>query len=260
MKTIVLFLLVTSVLTGNGTKLPDGVTMDSIPCSFAKGKFSYSFFKNNEMIGQITSGTCHFDNLEDGKPDNNYYVDFYMDYKKETLASKQEAIQWMENILADYYKPVVFSKWKSLKVQPPNVTLKYPWDWTYRLDKYQGIFESKIQSENKLTIIIEDQRGHSEILMLIRTPNTAKLSVNQVMEMNANMNRAINFQSSPAVNFAIGGKSFKSSQNTFMGQMDQYHFWYADEQEIIYLNYNLLKDEKVKYPEVMKEIVNSIQW
>jgi hypothetical protein len=40
--------------------------------------------------------------------------------------------------------------------------------------------------------------------------------------------------------------------------MEQHHFWYADEKEIIYINYNLLKDERIRYPEVMKQIVKSI--
>jgi len=42
--------------------------------------------------------------------------------------------------------------------------------------------------------------------------------------------------------------------------MQQRHFWYADDQEIIYINSNLLKDEKTKYPGVINEILGSITW
>lgn len=243
-----------------GIKLPEGVTMDSLECSFAKGKFSYNFLRNNEAIGSITPGTCHFDNLDEGKPDNQYYADFYMNYSKETFSTKQDAMNWLETAFANYYKPVVVTKWQNLKVQPPKVTLKYPWDWTYRLDKYPGIFKTSIQSENKLTLLLKDQRGSSEILMLIRTPNTARLTVAQVMETTAGLNRAIDLKNNKITDFIIDGKTFKSCQNTFMTQMNQWHFWFADEQEIIYLNYNLLKDEKLFYPEVMNQIVQSIKW
>jgi hypothetical protein len=96
--------------------------------------------------------------------------------------------------------------------------------------------------------------------MIIRTPNTAKLTLRQVMEMSVQMNRAIDFRSKSPAEITIGGKTFKSSQNPFMIQMDQWHFWYADDQEIIYINYNLLRDEKVRFPQVMTDIIQSIKW
>ena len=37
-------------------------------------------------------------------------------------------------------------------------------------------------------------------------------------------------------------------------------FCYADEQEIIYVNYNLLKNERVWYSGGMKTILESITW
>ena len=74
------------------------------------------------------------------------------------------------------------------------------------------------------------------------------------------MNRAIDIKSISGTEQEIGGKSFKTSENQFMSLMDQYHFWYADEKEIIYINYNLLKDERIRYPEVMKAIVESLSW
>ena len=260
MKIFTLLLILLSVSFAYGIKLPKGVTMDSVACSFAPGRFSYSFLKNNEMVGQIMPGTCHYNDREDGKIDQNYIAEFYSLTKKDTFPTKREAFAWFISSMENYYKPVEITKWQKLKVQLLEVSLKYPWDWTYRLDKFQGIFGSQIQSENKLTLMITDQRGHSEILMLIRTPNTAKLTIAQVMETASKMNRAINFQNNPASDIEIGGKTFKSSENTFMLLMHQWHFWYADDQEIIYINYNLLKDEKDRYPEVMKEIVRSINW
>ena len=47
------------------------------------------------------------------------------------------------------------------------------------------------------------------------------------------------------------------------GQMEhmlQRHFWYANDQEIIYINNTLLKDEMTKYPRVINEILGSITW
>ncbi|MBA4155291.1 hypothetical protein [Flavobacterium sp.] len=73
------------------------------------------------------------------------------------------------------------------------------------------------------------------------------------------MNGAINLNESFA-DFFIDGKTFKTSQNLFMMQMQQFHYWYADSNEIIYINYNFLKDEIEIYPEVLKTIIESIKW
>lgn len=256
---LILIALVISAVT-SATPLPDGVTADSSSCSFALGKFSYRFLLNSEMVGQIMPVTCHYDHTDEGAPDSRYFVDFYMENKTDTFATKNEAMQWMTWILGEYYKPVTITKWKNLRVQPPKVLLRYPADWDYRLEKYRGVFRSDVQSENKLVLMRIDYRGRSEVMMIVRTPNTAKLTLKEVLEMSSRMNRAIDLRSRGPSEVTIGGKTFTTSQNSFMIQMDQWHFWYADDQEIIYINYNLLKDEKIRFPQVMTDIMNSISW
>lgn len=239
---------------------PDGITVDSSSCGFAPGKFSYSFQLNNEMIGQIMPGTCHFDRGDESTPDTRYIADFFMENKTDTFATRNEAMAWMTGVLGEYYKPVTVARWQNLRVQPPKVVLKYPAGWDYRLEKFKGIFKSDVQSENKLVLMRTDNRGKSEVMMVIRTPNTAKLTLRQVLEMTAEMNRAIDFRSKDPKAITIGEKIFASTQNTFMMQMDQRHYWYVDDQEIIYINYNLLKDEKIRFPQVMDDILQSIRW
>ena len=102
--------------------------------------------------------------------------------------------------------------------------------------------------------------GNSEIGQIIRTPNTAKLTTAQVMEMTAQINRAINFNTNPAVERLIDGKIFKTMSHEFMQFMQQSHYWYADENEIIYVTYGLLRDDKIRYPHVLKQIVENIEW
>lgn len=233
--------------------------MESTECRYAPGLFSTQFVRNNEMIGMILPDACYFSGVEEDGINKYFIADFYNDNKKDTFNTQNEAMTWMVTTMEEYYQPLILTKWQKLKVQPPKVSLKYPWDWTYRLDKYEGIFKSKIQSENRITLMRNVPGGQSEVFFIIRTPNTAKLTTDKAMEMTAQMNRAINVKGTSAET-VIGGKSFRTVQNSFMAQMDQYHFWYADNEEIIYINYNLLKDEKIRYPEVMKSIVDSITW
>jgi hypothetical protein len=260
MKMIVILIALAISAGASAKTFPEGVTIDSSSCSFAPGKFSYRFLLNNEMIGQIMPGTCHYDHAEESAPDTRYFVDFYMENKTDTFATKNEAMLWMTRVLGEYYKPVTITEWQNLRVQPPKVVLRYPAGWDYRLEKFRGIFKSDVQSENKLVLIRTDYRGKSEVMMIIRTPNTAKLTLQQAMEMTAQMNRAIDLKSRGSSEVTIGGKTFKTSRNSFMIQMDQFHYWYADDQEIIYINYNLLKDEKIRFPEVMTNIIQSIKW
>ncbi len=254
----VLFFAAGSIATGQ--KLPQGVKMDTVPCSYATGQFSHHFFKNNEVIGLIEPSSCHYSETQGGRVNPLVYADFYMLSRKDTFSTKSEALTWIIELMEDYYKPAVITKWQKLMVQPPKVRLKYPWDWTYKLGKFDGIFKSKSLSENKLTLMTKDDRGQSEILQIIRTPNTAKLTTVQVMEITAMMNRAVNYRNPAAVGIVIGGKTFNTSENTFLEHMQQRHFWYADDQEIIYINSNLLKDEKTKYPGVINDILGSITW
>jgi hypothetical protein len=78
--------------------------------------------------------------------------------------------------------------------------------------------------------------------------------------MSAMMNRAIDFKQNPAVDTTIGGNPFKTMEHTFMDVMLQRHYRYADQNKIIYIGYGLLKDQKVKYPEIVKHIVEKITW
>jgi hypothetical protein len=259
MKVLALLFILAISFQAVSQQLPKGVTLESTACKYAPGLFSTQFQKSNELIGMILPDACYFNGVEEDGVNKYFIADFYNDNKKDTFDTHNEAMTWIVKTMEEYYQPLVITKWQKLKVQPPKVSLKYPWDRSYKLDKLEGIFKSKIQSENRLTLLRTVPGGKSEVFFIVRTPNTAKLSVDKAMEMTAQMNRAINLKGSTA-EYVVGGKSFKTAQNSFMAHMDQYHFWYADEQEIIYVNYNLLKDEKIRYPEVMKAILNSIAW
>jgi alpha-L-fucosidase len=258
MKIKILLLFLAAGTFAFGQYLPQGVTVDSVPCNYAPGYFNYNFLKNNELIGAIQPNSCYFSGVEEDNPTSYFLAAFYNAFKSDTFNTNNEAQIWILKVMEDYYKPVEVAKWLKLNCKTPEFNLEYPANWTYRTEKYDGIFDSKVVTDNKLVLMIEDQRGKSEVVMLIRTPNTAGLSTNQVIERNAMMNRAIDVKNNPAVDFVISGKTFKTAQNNFMLLMEQHHFWYADEKEIIYINYNLLKDERIRYPEVMKQIVKSI--
>lgn len=260
MKKYLIFLQMIFTLSVFGQQFPNGVTMDTIQCTYAIGKTAHNFYKNNELIGIVIPSSCYYSETQGGRVNPIYYSEFYNTSVKDSFATKKAAFIWMDSVMQVYYRPKEITKWQKLMVQPPKVKLKYPWDWTYKLSKYDGIFKSKSLSENKLTLMRNVVGGFSEVFMLIRTPNTAKLTISEVVDMNVKMNRAINLKESPLVDFLIDGKTFKTSQNVFMIQMQQFHFWYADDNEIIYINYNLLKDEREIYPEVMKTIVSSINW
>jgi len=256
MKILILILLIFAEGSVFGNNMPEGVTVDSTECNLNKGKFSYSFYRNKEMIGLIQPGTCHFDNVYNDFVDNTFYADFYINSKKDTFTTSQDAIKWLVTQIENYYKPDVVTKWKQLKIQPPKISLEYPRVWTYRLDKYP-IFDSKCVSENK--VVLKDSGG-SEIIQIIRTPNTAKYSTKQVMDLSALMNRAIDFNKNLTVDINIDGKNFKTLEHTFMDVMLQRHYWYADENEIIYIGYGLLKDQRIKYPTIIKHIIGKITW
>jgi hypothetical protein len=258
--TILFLLLATQVFAKEVPSLPDGITIDTIPDNFTQGVFHHYLRKNNEIIGTVAPATWNESETPGTETVGSYYADLYNAYKRDTFLTKIDALTWLIATIEDYYRPVVIEKWKKLKTQPPKVSLEYPWDWSYKLDKYTSIFKSKSLSENKLVVMMDDLRGHSEILQIIRTPNTGKVSTAEIMEMSAQMNRAIDLQLSPAVDTIIGGKTFKTAQNNFMEQMRQWHYWYADNEEIIYIGANLLKDDRFRYPGVIQQILNSIKW
>ena len=260
MKVILSILLLAATSIAFSQELPSGISTKSFDCTYTVGQSSNYYYKDEEMIGKVEPGSCFYSETEGGRVNPLCYAEFYKTSVRDTFGTKKEATNWIIAQMNEYFQPVVLTKWKSLKVQPPKVTLRYPWDWNYRLDKMDGIFKSESLSENKVTLVIDDQNGHSEIMWIIRTPNTAKLTTAQVMELTANMNGAINFKTSPPSIYIIGEKTFQTSQNTFMQQMNQQHYWCADEQEIIYISCNLLKDERLRYPDVINIILQSIRW
>ncbi|MCO5230193.1 MAG: hypothetical protein M9958_03455 [Chitinophagales bacterium] len=257
---IILLLMANCVFGSELPKLPDGITIDTIPDNFTRGVFYHYLHKNNEIIGTIAPATWNESEIPGTEIISSYYAELYNAYKRDTFLTKMEALIWLIATIEDYYQPVVIEKWKKLETQPPKVSLEYPWDWSYKLEKYGSIFKSKSLNENKLVIMMDDLRGHSEILQIIRTPNTGNVTTAEIIKMSVQMNRAIDLQLSPAVDTIIGGKTFKTVQNTFMEQMWQWHYWYTDNNEIIYIGANLLKDDRFRYPNVIQQILNSIKW
>jgi hypothetical protein len=260
MKKLFLFIGMFFAIQSFAQVLPIGVTIDSSACNYAPGLYTFYYYRNDEMIGMILPDACNFQGVEEDGVNKYFITDFYSDYSKDTFNTQNEAMHWLVTTMDLYYKPVEVIDWQGVEVQNPKVALKCPADWTYRQSSYDGIFNSNSPGDNKLTLMITEKYSSSEICMIIRTPNTAKLSTSQVVDVNARLNGAINLNESPLVDYVIGGKTFKTSKNAFMIQMDQTHFWYADDKEIIYVNYNLLRDERLRYPEVMKTIIESIQW
>ena len=214
MKAILFFLLFVFVSVAAGQELPSGVTMKTFDCTYAVGQSSNYYYPSDEMIGKVEPSSCFYSETEGGRVNPLCYAEFYKTYVRDTFGTKKEAVNWLIVQMQEYYKPEVLIKWKSLLVRQPNVKLKYPWDWNYKLDKMDGIFKSKTLAENKLTLVVDDVNAHSEPMWIIRTPNTAKLTTAQVMEMTAQMNGAINFKKSPATDFIIGGKKQSISSTT----------------------------------------------
>jgi len=260
MKAKLLILLFSVASSAYSQQLPTGVTTKSFDCTYAIGQTSNYYYKGDQMIGKVEPSSCFYSETEGGRVNPLCYTEFYLTQQKDTFSTKKEATAWLIKAMEEFYKPVAVTKWQNLRIISPNIKLKYPWDWDYKLSKYDGIFKSKSLGENKISLIKKDPSGSSEICVIFRTPNTAALTTQQVIDISKQMNGAINLKNNPLTNYSIGGKTFKSSENEFTSQMDQHHFWYADEKEIIYIYYNLLKNERTWYDEVMKKIIESITW
>ena len=179
-----------------------------------------------------------------------------MTNKNDTFATSHASIKWIIAEMDNYYKPDIVEQWNKLKLQLPIVSLDYPLDWTYRVDN-SNMFDKKNKNENRL--VIKDKRG-LEIVQIIRTPNKSKQSTQQIMELSAMMNRAIDLKQNPPLDIIIDGKTFKTIGHTFMEVMLQRHYWYADDNEIIYIGYGLLKDQRIKYSEIIKHIMEVLKW
>jgi hypothetical protein len=259
MRILIIFLWITTNAFSSSPDLPEGVTMDTIPCTLAVGLNSHKFYKGNEMIGYIEPTGCNPSYFEETETTTYYIADFYIAYQKDTFTTEAGAIEWMANSITDYYKPVNIDKWQTLKSDLPKVMLEYPVGWTYRTNNSDSFFGSKSNADNRLTIMVPTRGGTSEIFLIIRTPNTDKMTTSQVMDWTAMWIRDLDFKTNPAKDIVIGGKTFKAAENIFMVQMYQHHYWYADNEEIIYINYNMLKEEQVWYPVVLEEILKSIK-
>jgi len=260
MRNLIFLFLIASFSFASGQSLPEGVTMVTQACTQTQGLFSHNFYRYNEVIAIIEPTGCNYGYFEEENPVISYNADFYMAYKKDTFATESEAIAWLTKAISDYYKPVVIDKWQTLESSIPKLSLEYPANWTFRPDNTDSFFGSKSAKNNKITIMVPTPGGPSEIFLIVRTPNTEKLSTAKVMDWTAMWIRDLNFKTNPAKDIIIGGKTFKTVSNTFMSQMVQHHYWYADDQEIIYINYNMLKEEQVWYPAVLESILKSLKW
>ena len=80
------------------------------------------------------------------------------------------------------------------------------------------------------------------------------------MEYSSRINPAIDFKTNPPSDIVIGGKVLITMENTFAMMMLQKHYWYADEKEAIYIGSGLLRDDRIRYPEVVSGIINSSKW
>ena len=87
-----------------------------------------------------------------------------------------------------------------------------------------------------------------------------KVNTQKFMENSSRINGAIDFKNNPPKDQVIGGKTFKTLENTFAMVMLQRHYWYADDKEVIYIGYGLLKDDRIRYPQVVADIIKSITW
>lgn len=255
---IFFLLLLSFCVKAQSRHLPEGVTMDTLPEGFSEGLFRHHLYKNKQVIATIVPVSWHNNDTRGTTIATSYEASFLMGtVRKDSFTTVKQALQWLVPVMEDYFSPVDYPKWKSLRIQPPKVRLKYPWEWSYKSDRNNSIFQSKAQTNNRLVLL---STNNSEILQIIRTPNTGKLTLDQLILNSQRMNPAINLQQNPLQEVLIGGRTFKSTTHTFMELMLQQHYWYADEKEIIYIGVGLLREDQVRYPLVIKDIIKSIKW
>lgn len=239
-------------------RLPEGVTMDTLPEGFSEGLFRHHLYKNKQVIAMIVPAAWHNNDTRGTTIATLYEASFLMGTtRKDSFTTVKQSLQWLIPVIEEYFSPVDYPRWKSLRIQPPKVRIRYPWEWSYKSDRNNSIFQSKAKTNNRLVLL---STNSSEILQIIRTPNTGKLTPAQLIQNSQRMNPAINLQQNPLQDIVIGGKTFKTTTHTFMELMLQQHYWYADEKEIIYIGVGLLREDQVRYPLVIKEILKSIKW
>ncbi|MFZ4059502.1 MAG: hypothetical protein ACOYKE_15265 [Ferruginibacter sp.] len=257
---VILFLLLSKTFA-QSIQLPQGVTMDTIPEGFTDGLYRHHLIKDGQVIAMIVPKTWHNNDTRGTAIATSVEASLLMgNTQKQTFSTVKRALQWLVPLMDDYYAPRNVQKWKSLKTQPPKVKLKYPWEWDYKLDRLNAVFKSKAQSTNRLVLIKADNNGSNEVVQIIRTPNDGNLTIDQVVQYSVQLNKAINLQQNPLRDSIIGGKVFKTTSHLFLQQMEQRHFWYADATEIIYVGVNLFREDRVRLPRIVKEIVESIKW
>ena len=257
LRNILLLFFFCNSIAAQSLRLPPGVTIDTIP-ELAEGLHRYHFIMHKQLIGMIVPKTWHNNDTRGIAIATSYEATFLMGQTQvDSFTTEKKALQWLVPVIENYLSPVGIQKWKHLKTQPPKVALKYPWEWDYKLGRYNSIFMSKAQTDNKLVL---RSTNKSEIIQIIRTPNTGKLTIEQLIQLTTRMNPAINTQQNPITDFVIGGKQFKTTEHCFMELMHQRHFWYADAKEIIYISVGLLREDQVRFPLIVDEIIGSIKW
>ncbi len=242
-------------------RMPKDIRMDTVPQGFVDGLVRHHFYKNNTVIAIIQPAKWHNNDTRGIAIATEWEASMMIGpVRVDTFNTATKAQRWILQELENYLMPVSIQKWKSLRAQPPKVRIRYPWDWEYRLDRYNSIFKSKAQSNNRLVLLKKEYNGSSEIFQIIRTPNTGNISVDEVIRISTQMNRMIDLQKYPLKEVVVGGKAFKYTEHYFMEQMFQQHYWYADAQEIIYIGVGLMREDKVRYPAVIAEIIAGIRW
>lgn len=260
MKTSILFLFIAFSLIAEGQNLPSGVTKTVTPCTLAKGLSAYYFNKDNNMIAMIEPTGCNYGNTEGPQPKPTFQADFYPTAGKKSFQTNDEAMKWLLAEMDKYFKPVVVTKWQKFDNTTPKISLNYPDGWSFRADRDDYFAKPVGTANNKIVITVSQPNGNSEIIQIIRTPNTGKQTTKQFMESSSRINPAVDFKTNPPMDQVIGGKTFKTMENTFAMLMQQRHYWYADDKEVIYIGYGLLKDDRIRYPVVVSDIIKSIKW
>ena len=255
---LILSLLISVTAFAQLPRLPVGVTMDTLPEGFSEGLYRHHLYKNKQVIATIIPVAWHNNDTRGTTIATSYEASFLMGTtRKDSFTTVKQALYWLVPVIEEYFSPVDYPKWKSLRLQPPKIRIRYPWEWSYKSDRNNSIFQSKAQTNNRLVLM---SSSNAEILQIIRTPNTGKLTSSQLIESSVRINRSIDLQQHPLQDITIGGKIFKTTTNIFMELMQQQHYWYADEKEIIYIGVGLLREDQVRYPLVIKEILKSIKW
>lgn len=260
MRKSIIFLFLAFSLIASGKKLPEGVTQTSNPCTLAKGLSSHYFNKDNNMIAMIEPTGCNYSSTDGPQPKATFQADFFPTAGKKSFPGNDEAMKWVMDEMDKYFKPVIVSKWLKLDNSTPKIGLKYPEGWSFRVDQDDYFVKPVGSEKNKLVITVSQPNGNSEIIQIIRGRNTSKQTTKQFMESSSRINPAINFKTNPPTDQVIGGKNFKTMENSFAMVMQQRHYWYADDKEIIYIGYGLLKDDRIRYPGIVADIIKSITW